>query len=172
MNVNVNVNVVAYVVVAALALALAPPASAQRAPLVQPFVSVDAPVVALTHARVIDGTGSAPRENQTIVVRDGRIASIGAKVTIPAGAHIVDVAHKTVIPGLVGMHEHLFWPPKTVVGFTMLDESFFVPQPYSFPRLYLAAGVTTARTAGIDLALHRFRGQTADRRRRRPRPAP
>ncbi len=138
----------------------APLALAQRAPLVQPFVSVDAPVVALTHARVIDGTGAPPREDQTIVVRDGRIAAVGAKVAVPAGARVVDLAGKTVIPGLVGMHEHLFWAPRPVPGMTMLDESFFVPQPYSFPRLYLAAGVTTARTAGTvspytDLAVKR-----------------
>ncbi|HEY2745900.1 MAG TPA: amidohydrolase family protein [Polyangia bacterium] len=149
----------AVVALAVVALA-APVALAQRAPLVQPFVSVDAPLVALRHARVIDGTGAPPREDQTIVVRDGRIAAVGAKIAVPAGARVLDLTGKTVIPGLVGMHEHLFWPAKMVPGFTMFDESFFVPQPYSFPRLYLAAGVTTARTAGsiapyTDLAVKR-----------------
>ena len=126
----------------------------------QPFVSVDEPLLALAHVRVIDGTGAAPREDQTIVVVKGRITAVGAKVAIPKGARVLDLRGKTVIPGLVGMHEHLFWPAHPVVGFTAFDESFFVPQPYSFPRLYLAAGVTTARTAGsvspfTDLAVKR-----------------
>ena len=151
----------AIAVVAAVTLVAAPSLFAQRPPLVQPFVSVDAPTVVLVHARVIDGTGAAPREGQTIVIRDGRIAAVGAgKVAIPPGARIIDLAGKSVIPGLVGMHEHLFWAPKMINGPTMLAESFFVPQPYSFPRLYLAAGVTTARTAGsispyTDLAVKR-----------------
>jgi len=156
-----GLRIVAIALANVVTLAAAPPASADRPPLVQPFVSVDAPIVVLLHARVIDGTGAAPRENQTIVVRNGRIAALaGGKVAIPSGARIVDVAGKTIIPGLVGMHEHLFWPPKMTPSPTMFEESFFVPQPYSFPRLYLAAGVTTARTAGsvspyTDLAVKR-----------------
>ena len=145
----------------ALTLALASVAAADRGPLVQPFVSVDAPTVVFINARVIDGTGAPPRERQTILLRDGRIVAVSAhKIPVPANARILDLAGKTVLPGLVGMHEHLFYPPKLVVGPMMFSESFFVPQPYSFPRLYLAAGVTTARTAGsvspyLDLAVKR-----------------
>ncbi|MGZ3428034.1 MAG: amidohydrolase family protein, partial [Polyangia bacterium] len=136
-------------------------ALAERGPLVQPFITVDSPTVVLINARVIDGTGAPPREKQTILVRDGRIVTVTPnKIPVPASAHIVDLTGKTVLPGLVGMHEHLFWAPKMIFGPTMFDESFFVPQPYSFPRLYLAAGVTTARTAGsvspyTDLAVKR-----------------
>ena len=150
------------VVIALTLLVAGRSAEADRGPLVQPFVSVDAPIVVLMHARVIDGTGAAPRDNQTLVVRDGRIASVGGgKIALPAGARILDLAGKTVLPGLVGMHEHLFYPPKMVLGAAVFDESFFVPQPFSFPRLYLAAGVTTARTAGsvspyTDLAVKRL----------------
>ncbi|HEX8953706.1 MAG TPA: amidohydrolase family protein, partial [Polyangia bacterium] len=144
-----------------LTLTLASSASAQRGPLVQPFVSVDAPTVVLINARVIDGTGAPPRERQTLLLRDGRIVTVTPnKIPLPKSARVVDLAGKTVLPGLVGMHEHLVYPPKMVPGPTMFAESFFVPQPYSFPRLYLAAGVTTARTAGsmspyLDLALKR-----------------
>ena len=45
---------------------------------VRAYVSVDAPVIALTHVRVIDGTGAAPREDQTLIIRDGTIAAIGS----------------------------------------------------------------------------------------------
>src|SRR5262249_23210117 len=91
------------------ATVLAQPASRFN-PGVQPFISVSDPVVALTHVRVIDGTGAAPVEDQTIVIDHGKIAAVGASVAIPQGARRMDLAGHTVIPGLVGMHEHLFYP--------------------------------------------------------------
>ena len=81
-------------------------------PGVKPFVAVDAPVVALEHVRVIDGTGAAPLEDQTIVIDHGRIEAVGSsgQVRFPTGARRLDLPDHTVIPGLVGMHEHLFYP--------------------------------------------------------------
>ncbi len=122
----------------------AAPAAAQRptlSPNVRQYVAVDTPVVAFTHVRVIDGTGAPARENQTLVIRDGAIAALGdeASVQVPAGAQVMDLAGKTVIPGLVMMHEHLYYP--TGGGtYANLEESF--------TRLYLAGGVTSMRTAG------------------------
>jgi imidazolonepropionase-like amidohydrolase len=112
-------------------------------PGIKPFLAVDAPVVVLTHVRVIDGTGAAPVEDQSIVIDHGKIASVGpaAATPAPAGAQVLDLSGATVIPGLVGMHEHLFYPAGG--GVPMYTE-----QAFSFPRLYLASGVTTARTAG------------------------
>src|SRR2546422_1055799 len=103
-------------------------------PGVKPFVAVDAPVVALTHVRVIDGTGAAPAEDQTVVIDHGKIAAVGAGVKTPAGATVIDLAGHTVIPGLVGMHEHLFYPSGG--GIPIYNELAF-----SFPRLYLGSGV-------------------------------
>jgi imidazolonepropionase-like amidohydrolase len=109
-------------------------------PEVRPFVKVDAPVVALTHVRVIDGTGAAPRENQTIVLSNGKIASVDeAAAPIPKDAQVLDLQGDSVIPGLVGMHDHLFYPMGNII---------FGEMGFSFPRLYLAAGVTTIRTGG------------------------
>ncbi len=73
----------------------------------------------------------------------GRIAAVGAAATtpVPSGAHRMDLPGHTVIPGMVGMHEHLFYPSGE--GIPIYNE-----QAFSFPRLYLASGVTTARTAG------------------------
>src|SRR6476661_1190549 len=109
---------------------------------VRQFVSVSDSVVALTNVRVIDGTGAAPRTGQTIVLTGGTILSVGdaASAKIPAGARTMDLAGRTVMPGYVMLHEHLFYPSG---GGAIYNE-----QGYSFPRLYLAGGVTTMRTAG------------------------
>ena len=132
---------------AALALGTAlagTPARGQRPQLsrnVRQYVAIDTDVVVLTHARVIDGTGAAAREDQTLVLRDGRIDAVGdaAAVHVPAGALVRDLTGRTVIPGLVMMHEHLYYPTGPGV-YGNLSESF--------TRLYLAGGVTTMRTAG------------------------
>src|SRR5271169_6380797 len=94
-------------------LIIIPVAMAQpnRTSTVAPFVSVSEPVVALVHVRVIDGTGAPAAEDQTIVIDHGKIAAIGSasSTPIPPGARRMDLAGHTVIPGLVGMHEHLFY---------------------------------------------------------------
>jgi imidazolonepropionase-like amidohydrolase len=128
---------------ALLLLAASALAQGRFQPGVNSFVTVDAAVVALQHVRVIDGTGAAPAEDQTVIIDHGKIAAVGpaASTAAPAGARTLDLAGRTVIPGLVGMHEHLFYPSGG--GIPIYNE-----QAFSFPRLYLATGVTTARTAG------------------------
>ena len=118
-------------------------AQGRFAPGVRPFVTVDAATIALRHVRVIDGTGGPALEDQTIVIDHGKIASIGkSEATFrPSATQVLDLTGQTVIPGLVGMHEHLFYPSGG--GIPVYNE-----QAFSFPRLYLASGVTTARTAG------------------------
>jgi enamidase len=108
---------------------------------VRPFVKYAEPVIVLTNARVIDGTGSPARENQSMVIREGTIASVGdaAKITAPEGAVTIDLAGKTVLPGLVMFHEHLYYPS---------GGSVYAQLGQSFSRLYLAGGVTTMRTGG------------------------
>jgi len=105
------------------------------------FVAVDTDVVVLTHVRVIDGTGAPAKENQTLVLRDGRIVAMGDAATVqaPAGAQVMDLTGRTVIPGLVMMHEHLYYPTGPGVYGDLTQ---------SFTRLYLAGGVTSMRTAG------------------------
>lgn len=145
--------VLVLVMLALLALA----AQAQRLAIadnVKGFVAVDAPVVALANARVIDGTGAPPRANQTLIIQDGNIAEVGdaGRVAVPQGATTIDLTGKTVIPGLVMLHEHLYYPTGPGV-YGQLGESF--------SRLYLAGGVTTMRTGGnvngyMDLNLMRL----------------
>jgi enamidase len=118
------------------------------------FVTVDAAVIALTNARVIDGTGAPALDRQTILIQDGTIAAIGetGTIAVPAGATSLDLTGKSVIPGMVMLHEHLYYPTGPGV-YGQLGESF--------SRLYLAGGVTTMRTGGnvngfMDLNLKRL----------------
>jgi imidazolonepropionase-like amidohydrolase len=116
----------------------------QFAASVKKFIGIDADTVVLTHAIVIDGTGGPIRSDQTITVIKGKIAGIGNtnKVNISSSAKIIDCSGKTVIPGMIMMHEHLFY------GESLPNQYLGMEMPMSFPQLYLAGGVTTMRTTG------------------------
>jgi hypothetical protein len=137
-----------------LLVATAAVAQSQKAPDVVEFVSVDAPVVVLNHVRVIDGTGAAAKEDQAVAIANGKIQSIGpaASAQIPQGAQVMDRTGYTVIPGIVGMHDHLYYTDSfavQVAGGRIGEPGLFIAEiPYTAPRLYLAAGVTTMRTTG------------------------
>ncbi len=105
------------------------------------YVAVDAPIVALTHVRLIDGTGGAVRTDQTVILDHGKIVWLGDanRATIPAGAKALDLEGHTVIPGLIGLHNHTFY-------YTNAPRA--AQSNYTAPRLYLGAGVTTIRTTG------------------------
>src|ERR1035437_3518778 len=61
-------------------------------PQVRGFVKVDAPLVVLSHVRVIDGTGAAAREDQTVVISKGKIESVSdsASANVPSDALVID----------------------------------------------------------------------------------
>src|SRR5581483_4021767 len=86
--------------------------------------------VAIVGGTLIDGTGNAPIENATVLIKDGRIVAAGsaAKITIPKDALIVDAKGKTILPGLWEMHAHF--------------------EQVEWGPIYLATGVTTARDVG------------------------
>ena len=132
---------ISLVVLAASAATASAQSAATLTPGVRNFVSVEGPVVALTGVDVIDGTGSGVLRNQTVVIDAGRISAVGpaAQVTVPDGAEIRDLAGHTVIPGMIGLHNHMFF---------MGAGSRSVQGSYTSPRLYLAAGVTSIRTTG------------------------
>jgi imidazolonepropionase-like amidohydrolase len=104
--------------------------------------AVDTPVV-LKNVRIVDGTGGSIQHDQTLIISNGKIAAIGAssRVPVPAGAKVIDLSGHTVFPGLVMMHEHFEYRE---------GSDFSHAQPVSYPRLFLAFGVTTVRTAGTD----------------------
>jgi imidazolonepropionase-like amidohydrolase len=91
---------------------------------------------------VIDGTGKPARDDQTVVISGGKVTAVGpaASSNVPAGATVVDLAGHTLIPGLIGLHDHMYYS-SAVAGSMKLMLA-------SYPRLYVGAGVTTIRTTG------------------------
>ncbi|HZL28031.1 MAG TPA: amidohydrolase family protein [Acidobacteriaceae bacterium] len=138
----------------ALALAAALPAQQTAvSPEVSRYIKVPAGIIVLQHVRIIDGTAAAPLDDQVLTLRDGKIESIASfarHTPPPQGATILDLTGRTVFPGIVGMHDHMYY-----IGRPNLDASgaseppLMVPQmTFSSPHLYLGAGVTTLRTTG------------------------
>jgi imidazolonepropionase-like amidohydrolase len=122
-------------------------AQQQHSPLA-PYIKEDASVLVLEHVTLIDGTGAAPRQNMRIDIAGHKIIAVQASnpsIPYPPNAKVLDLTGKTVIPGIVGMHEHLFYP---LPDRPDLGNAIYGEMADSAPRLYLAGGVTTARTAG------------------------
>jgi len=138
------------------AVASAPPAGAQRldalAPDVRKYLKASTSTVILEHVEIIDGTGAAPNADRNIVIEGGRIGAItpGADVSPRDGATIIDLRGHSVMPGIVGMHDHMFYMarPNLSADYSFDSPAVFLEMSFSAPRLYLANGVTTARTAG------------------------
>jgi len=128
---------------------LAPPPTLSEA--VNAYVQVPAGRIALTHVRVIDGTGAPPIEDQTVLIDGPKIAGIRpGSEPVPQDYRTLNLAGASVIPGIVGMHNHLYYiarPNLDASGHS--EDPLLVPQmTFSAPRLYLANGVTTMRTTG------------------------
>nr|WP_199039407.1 amidohydrolase family protein [Dyella sp. ASV24] len=123
-------------------LTAAPAAAADsKPPADKDFIAYDQPLIAFIHANVIDGTGAKIMRDQTLVIDKGRVTALGksSKIKAPQDAKVIDAQGKTLMPGFVMVHEHMFYP----AGGVEYNE-----MSYSFPRLYLAGGTTTMRTAG------------------------
>src|SRR4051794_17888027 len=121
-------------------------------PATQEYVRVNASKIILEHVRVIDGTGRAAVDDQNVVIEGGKIAAIqaGADVADTAGTSVLHLRGYSVMPGIVGMHNHLFYIAHPNFKADWSEEPpLLAPQmSFSAPRLYLGAGVTTMRTTG------------------------
>jgi len=149
-----NLHLLAFTALAVGSGAASAPILDPPAPLsaeLQQYVRVPAGRIALTHVRVIDGTGAAPIEDSTVLIDGPKIAAVQpASAAVPAGYRAIDLSGASVIPGLVGMHNHMFYIARPNLDASgKAEEPLVVPQmTFSAPRLYLANGVTTMRTTG------------------------
>lgn len=128
------------------------PPPVEPGPAVQAFISVAGPITVLRNVRIIDGTGAAAVEDRTMVINNGIISAIGGSdLATPDGANELDLSGHTVMPGIVGMHDHLFYiaRPNLHTDGSFDQPAVLAPQmSFSAPRMYLALGVTTLRTTG------------------------
>ena len=119
---------------------------------VREFGRVCAPKLVLTHVRIIGGTGAPAVEDQNVVIEGGRITAVqkGADAAADKSTTVLDLHGHTVIPGIVGRHDHLFYIVRPNLDSRRhFDDPLLVTQmTFSAPRLYLASGVTTMRTNG------------------------
>ncbi|MEO5682855.1 MAG: amidohydrolase family protein [Chitinophagaceae bacterium] len=113
-------------------------------PEVKAFIKTPAGNIAITDVKIIDGTGGRAKEHQTVLLENDRITAVGdsKSIKLPANATVINGSGKTLIPGLVMLHEHLYYTSPLEAFFNITE------MPFSFPRMYLAAGVTTMRTGG------------------------
>jgi imidazolonepropionase-like amidohydrolase len=131
-------------------------ADAQRVdtlePQVRKYLRVGTPRVVLEHVQIIDGTGAPPSPDQNIYIEDGKITGIsaGAHQSPREGTTVLDLQGYSVMPGIVGMHNHLFYlaRPNFAPDGSYESPALFLEMSFSAPRLYLANGVTTMRTTG------------------------
>jgi len=122
-------------------------------PTVARYVKVRETRVMLRHVRVIDGTGAPAVFEQDVLIEDGKIASItpsASHISVSPKVEELELSGRTVFPGIVGMHDHMYYltrPNQDASGAS--EPPTVVPElPFTSPRLYLGAGVTTLRTAG------------------------
>jgi hypothetical protein len=136
---------------------------------VKKYIDYDSSFIAFTHCRLADVKHLKVIEDQTVLVHNGIITGVGdsKKLPVPAGCTVIDLTGKSLLPGFVLLHEHMFYTAYSADGsYTHLKQL-----PFTFPKLYLACGATTIRTAGSvepysDLNLKRDidRGKYSDRK--------
>jgi len=110
------------------------------------YIEYNDSIAVFKNGLLIDGKGNAAKPHQTVIIINGKINWVGddAKAIIPKGANTIDLNGKTLMPGLVMLHEHMY-----ISGHDIPTRYLHLKQlPFSFPRLYLAAGATTIRTCG------------------------
>jgi imidazolonepropionase-like amidohydrolase len=128
------------------------------------FAAPDTPgsVIALRAARLFDGTGDSLVQDAVVLVENGRIREVGAKLAIPEGALVIDLDDVTLLPGLIDAHTHLTgestenWAQGLVENLrrTVPEQAI---RSTAYARRTLDAGFTTVRNLGsgeyVDLGL-------------------
>jgi imidazolonepropionase-like amidohydrolase len=110
------------------------------------YIEYNDSITVFKNALLIDGKGTAAKPHQTVIISNGKITWVGddEKAILSKAAKIIDLNGKALMPGLVMLHEHMY-----ISAHAISPRYLHLRQlPFSFPRLYLAAGATTIRTCG------------------------
>jgi imidazolonepropionase-like amidohydrolase len=109
-------------------------------------------VTAVRAGMLIDGRGGAPLRDAVIIIRGERITAVGANLTVPPGARVIDLSRATVLPGFIDAHVHLTGRPvgegdwvNAGVRESAVDDAIFGVRD---ARRMLEAGFTTVRNVG------------------------
>ena len=115
-------------------------------PAVKKYIDYDTSSITFTHCRLADVKQLKVLDDQTVIIRKGIIAAVGdsKKLPVPAGSVVIDLSGKSLLPGFVLLHEHMYYADYSA-DFSYLHVKEL---PFTFPKLYLACGATMVRTAG------------------------
>lgn len=102
--------------------------------------------LAFVGARIFDGSGGPPIEGATLIVRDGRVESVGPGLPVPGGSERIDVRGKTIIPGLINAHGHVGGTRGLRSGAELYTRDNLIAQL----RLYARYGITSVVSLGGD----------------------
>ncbi len=107
------------------------------------FVVYDSDNILLQNLRVIDVIDKNVLEGYSILISHGKISKVerSGEIKVPPDVLRIDLEGRTALPGLVMLHEHLNY---------FSGRGIWDAHPFSFPKLFLAAGVTSIRTAGAE----------------------
>ena len=116
-------------------------------------------IVAVKAARLIDGLGGAPISNAVVLIENDRISAVGAGLSVPPGAQVIDLGGATVLPGFIDCHTHVTGQPgdnfyEDLFKRSPIDEAVTA---HIYAKRTLEAGFTTIRDVGseefVDIAL-------------------
>ena len=116
-------------------------------------------IVAVKAARLIDWLGGAPISNAVVLIENDRISAVGAGLSVPPGAQVIDLGGATVLPGFIDCHTHVTGQPgdnfyEDLFKRSPIDEAVTA---HIYAKRTLEAGFTTIRDVGseefVDVAL-------------------
>jgi len=118
-------------------------------------LAASAQIIAIRAGKLIDPDSGSVLSNQTILIREGKIESVGGNLTIPSGAKVIDLTSMTVLPGLIDCHTHLADGAHTTEPMDQFKRTAAQIALESVPnaRVTLESGFTTVRDVGVYRAL-------------------